>query len=177
MAVRRKHIRTLVEQLLKKHGIEKAPVEVENLALMLGVHVQYEPAEDNLSGFLLRDLNRRQTLIGVNKNHHPHRQRFTIAHELGHLLLHEGEKLYVDRRYQMKLRDENASKGNSEEEKEANLFAAELLMPVSFIKQDLTQFDALDLSGDENLETLAQKYKVSIQALTFRLTYLNYIRL
>lgn len=177
MAVRRKHIRTLALGLLEKHGIEKAPVEVEKLALMLGVNVQYEPADDNLSGFLLRDFNRHQVLIGVNKNHHTHRQRFTIAHELGHLLLHEGEKLHVDHRYQIKLRDENASKGDSEEEKEANLFAAELLMPVSFIEQDLAQFDALDLSGDENLETLAQKYEVSIQALTFRLAYLNYIQL
>lgn len=177
MAVRRKHIRNLVEQLLEKHGIEKAPVDVKELALLLGAFVQYEPTEDNLSGFLLRDFEHYRVLIGVNQNHHSRRQRFTIAHELGHLLLHEGEKFHVDRRYAVKLRDENASKGVSEEEKEANLFAAELLMPACFIKKDLAQFDALDLFDDEKIESLAKVYEVSTQALTFRLAYLNYIQL
>jgi Zn-dependent peptidase ImmA (M78 family) len=50
-------------------------------------------------------------------------------------------------------------------------------MPAMFLEQDLQDKD-LDLLGDsEFLEKLAKKYKVSIQALTFRLAYLGYISL
>lgn len=177
MAIRRKHIRKLVEQLLEAHDIEVAPVPIEEVAPSLGIRVQYEPAEDELSGFLLRDLSRQKAIIGVNDRHSKNRQRFTIAHELGHYLLHEQEKLHVDRRFQIQLRNGNSSKGESEEEKEANLFAAELLMPVSFIRRDLAEVEGLDLEDDATVSVLAEKYGVSTQAITFRLAYLGYLQL
>jgi Zn-dependent peptidase ImmA (M78 family) len=180
MAVRRKHIRTLVERLLSNQGIQSSPVEVENLARALGVEVRYEPTDDSLSGFLLRDIKHHQAVIGVNSKHPENRQRFTIAHELGHFLLHEGERVHVDRAdygFQVKLRNNNSGKGTDIEEKEANLFAAELLMPASFIEQDLANVETLDLLDDEGLKILADKYKVSTTALTFRLAYLKYIEL
>lgn len=177
MAIRRKHIRNLVEQLLEAHGIEVAPVPIEEVAPSLGIRVQYEPAEDELSGFLLRDLSRQKAIIGVNDLHSKNRQRFTIAHELGHYLLHEQEKLHVDRRFRIQRRDGNSSKGESEEEKEANLFAAELLMPVSFIRRDLAEVEGLDLEDDAAVSILAEKYGVSTQAMTFRLAYLGYLQL
>lgn len=182
-SVRRKHIRSLVDYILKNQGITIAPINVENLASTLGVSVQYEPAEDNLSGFLLRDLSRHKAVIGINSNHHVNRQRFTIAHELGHFFLHEGEKMHVDRLVDVRgfqvrnLRNKESSKGISVEEKEANLFAAELLMPANFLKQDVPEIDLLDLFDEDGLKNLAEKYQVSIQALTFRLAYLDYIQL
>lgn len=177
MAIRRKHIRSLIGQLLEAHGIEVAPVPVEVIAPALGIRVQYEPAEDELSGFLLRDLSHQKAIIGVNDRHAKNRQRFTIAHELGHYLLHKQETLHVDRRFQIQLRDNNSSKGESEEEKEANLFAAELLMPMHFIHKDLEAIEALDLEDDSLIFGLAQKYEVSTQAMTFRLAYLGYVQL
>ena len=177
MAVRRKHIRNLVEQILNNQKVVNAPIEVEDIAHLYGVKVQYEPTQDNLSGFLLRNLKEHKAIIGVNQSHHPNRQRFTIAHELGHFFLHETERMYVDRILQVKLRNENSSKGISTEEKEANLFAAELLMPVRFLNKDLANVNTLDLYEDEKLKELSEKYKVSIQAFTFRLAYLNYIQL
>lgn len=55
--------------------------------------------------------------------------------------------------------------------------AAELLMPVRFIQQDLLEVDTLDLEHDEIIGTLATKYAVSVQAMMFRLAYLGYIQL
>lgn len=176
MTVRRKYIRSLVERLLENHTIE-VPVQVGEIASTLGIRVQYEPIENELSGFLLRDISRQKTIIGVNNFHHLNRQRFTIAHELGHFFLHEQEKLHIDRQFQVNLRDGNSSKGERAEEKEANLFAAELLIPVRFIQQDLAEVDALDLEHDDTLTELAKKYQVSVQAMTFRLAYLGYIKL
>jgi len=177
MAIRRKHIRNLAGHLLEAHRIESVPVQVEEIAITLGIRIQYEPAENELSGFLLRDLSRQKTIIGVNKDHPSTRQRFTIAHELGHYLLHEQEKLHVDRRFQIQLRDENSSTGENEAEKEANLFAAELLMPTHFIHEDLATIEALDLEDDSLISGLAKKYEVSTQAMTFRLAYLGYVQL
>ena len=83
----RKHIRSLVESLLAQHGVRSVPVPVTKIANALGVRVQQERAEKDLSGFLYRDRKRRLAVIGVNADHNPKRQRFTTAHELGHFLL------------------------------------------------------------------------------------------
>ena len=48
------------------------------------------PGIENSVGMLVRDEGKGTVMIGVNSLHHLHRQRFTIAHECGHLVLHEG---------------------------------------------------------------------------------------
>jgi Zn-dependent peptidase ImmA (M78 family) len=79
--------------------------------------------------------------------------------------------------FAINLRDEASSKGEDNDEREANLFAAELLMPAKFLKQDLKGKD-LDLLGNgQFLHSMARKYKVSVEALTFRLANLGYIKL
>ena len=73
------------------------------------------------------------------------------------------------------LRDSESAKGEDNDEKEANFFAAELLMPAAFLADDLQGRDLDLLDDDEFLHKLAKKYKVSVQALTFRLANLGYI--
>ena len=104
------------------------------------------------------------------------RQNFTVAHELGHLLLHDQDQLHVDRAFPtVRLRDDVSSQGIDDAEKEANLFAAEILMPERFLKGDLADRSAIDLYDEEFLPELARRYGVSVQALMFRLQYLGYI--
>src|SRR5262245_28122359 len=126
MSMRRKLIRDLVRDLIDRHGIEQAPVPIVRLAKELGADIRYQSAEENLSGFLLRGPAvpvQWRAIIGVNKNHPPNRQRFSIAHELGHLLLHAAnEPVHVD--HKIRLRDEESAKGTNPEEREANAFAA-----------------------------------------------------
>ncbi|MGH9326658.1 MAG: ImmA/IrrE family metallo-endopeptidase, partial [Terriglobia bacterium] len=70
------------------------------------------------------------------------------------------------------LRSPKSSTGTDEKEIEANQFAAELLMPVDVLSRDI-----LKLRGKMDVETainkLASKYKVSVQAMTIRLTSLG----
>ena len=158
--------------------MKKAPIDVKKIAERLGAEVVREAAEDHLSGFILRDSRKNTAVIGVNSNHHPNRQRFTIAHEIGHLLLHQGEKLHVDKEwsgYRVKLRDEKSSAGTNIDEMEANLFAAELLMPLRLLDADLANNAPLNID-DDRIAKLATKYKVSAQALTLRLQYLGCIQ-
>ncbi|MGH7751081.1 MAG: ImmA/IrrE family metallo-endopeptidase, partial [Candidatus Dormibacteria bacterium] len=63
-----------------------APINVEYIAQRLNATVRYAKLGADLSGMLIRDGDR--TIISVARSHAKVRQRFTIAHELGHLLLH-----------------------------------------------------------------------------------------
>jgi Zn-dependent peptidase ImmA (M78 family) len=175
MTVRRRKIRELVEELLKENSVIQPPVPVWQIARNSGARLAVESLEGDLSGFLYRDTD--QKVIGVNTQHPSARQNFTVAHELGHLLLHDQEQLRVDRAFStVRLRDQTSSQGVDDEEKEANLFAAELLMPHQLLRADLEELDALDLYDNDNLiPKLADRYKVSVQALTFRLQYLGYV--
>ena len=175
--VRRKHIRGLVERLLATHRICSAPVPGGEVASAFGIEIRLAPAEEDLSGFLYRTRKSERAIIGANAAHHPNRQTFTIAHELGHFLLHEFDEIHVDRRFKVWLRNDASSEGTDLEEKEANLFAAELLMPASFLAKDVEKIGAVDLFEPDVIEELAGRYGVSTQAMTFRLAYLGYIQL
>jgi Zn-dependent peptidase ImmA (M78 family) len=164
----------MVKKLLSEHQIGEAPVDVLSLAKKLGLEIKKEPTEANLSGFLFRNEEQKTAIIGVNSNQHPNRQRFTIAHELAHYLLHSTGSVHVDRGYSVKLRDEKSSEGTDEEEKEANFFAAELLMPENILTNDIVHSTNLDLFDENTLNQLANRYKVSTQALAFRLAYLGF---
>lgn len=181
MAVRRKQIRELVERLLAHHDVTEGAVPIDKIVRSYGIEIKLDKVDDDLSGFLVREnKGQKRSLIGANKSHHPHRQRFTIAHELGHFLLHQGEPVHLDedrQAFTINMRNRESSRGEDNDEREANLFAAELLMPAKFLQNDLSEKN-LDLLGDDAfLDKLARKYKVSTQALTFRLANLGYIKL
>ncbi|HCR55632.1 TPA: ImmA/IrrE family metallo-endopeptidase, partial [Candidatus Saccharibacteria bacterium] len=159
--VRRKHIGKLVQRLLNEQHIYSAPVDVTRIAIALDVEVQETPADDDLSGFLYRDRARRKAIIGVNSEHHPNRRNFTIAHELGHYVLHDFDDLHVDREFKVWLRSDASSRGTNIEEKEANLFAAEVLMPGHFLARDVDKIGTVDLIDEEVIRNLAMKYGVS----------------
>src|SRR5438876_570068 len=116
-------------RLLTELRIKKAPIPVDKVARHIHAVIRYSPLDNEISGmvFVKEDV----PVIGVNSLHHPNRQRFTIAHEIGHLLLHReyvGAHLHVDKQYPVLMRDSKASKGIDRMEIEANQFAAELLM-------------------------------------------------
>src|SRR5947199_10768003 len=98
MLIRRKHIRAVALELLESHHVKKPPVPVDAIAQRMGAAVIKKHSDSEISGFILRDSAKNEVIIGVNESHHPNRQRFTVAHELGHLLLHRGEELHIDKR-------------------------------------------------------------------------------
>lgn len=167
---RSKTLRPIVNSLLEACGIDDVPVPVEVIADHLGAQIRYSPFDGELAGMLVRH-DDGQAVIGVNSAHHINRQRFTIAHECGHLCLHKGKDVHIDRsfRVQVDRRDEVSAQAVDPEEIEANRFAAELLMPRDRILEDIVEFDIED---DEELKELADKYVVSVQALTYRVNNL-----
>jgi Zn-dependent peptidase ImmA (M78 family) len=169
-----RQIKRSVEKLLQLAGTSQPPVPIERIAQLRGARVRYVPNEEDISGVLFHENG--QTTIGVNALHPKSRRRFTIAHELGHLELHEGEEVHVDRRFPVVfLRNERSSNASDRREMEANAFAAELLMPSSMIRKDLGQI-TLDYEDDQVIRGLADRYKVSAQAMTFRLIKLGFLQ-
>jgi Zn-dependent peptidase ImmA (M78 family) len=175
MAIRRRKIQAMAAALLSEIGITEAPVPVSQIAQAKGARIFVDSLEGDLSGFLYRDKD--QAVIGVNTSHSQSRQNFTIAHELGHLLLHDQEQLHVDHEFRVRLRSDVSSQGVDEAEQEANFFAASLLMPKEFIERDLAHEEYVDIFDDDDfLRKLARKYGVSAQALAIRLKTLGYIQ-
>ncbi len=153
-----------VNKILKKLDIKSAPVNVEEIAAALSISVKRAPAK-NVSGLLFRKDG--AAFMALNSEESEVRQRFTIAHELGHFFLHPAKDTFVD------FRDNKENIRRGYKEREANSFAAALLMPLVFLKRDAEIYGGhID---DEEVEVLAKKYDVSTVAMTYRLTNLGLI--
>lgn len=164
-------------EVLDAHQVQHPPVDVWSIAQDEGIRVVEKDLEDRISGLLVRK--GETASIGVNALHHPNRQRFTLAHELGHYHLHgTGPTVvyYDDTESMLYFRAGGGTLApSSPEEVEANTFAAALLMPEHFLRQDLREHK-LDAHDESALRRLAKRYKVSPQALTIRLMELGLLR-
>ena len=112
--------------------------------------------------------------IFVNKEKPQNRQNFTLAHELGHYFLHQEiiqkEDALIDSE---DILDSNTTLfrndvvSSSEIEKEANNFAASLLMPSDLVKKVWNAF--------KNVEECAKLFQVSVVAMSIRLERLGLV--
>jgi Zn-dependent peptidase ImmA (M78 family) len=160
--------------LLAKARLTEPPVPVEQLARAAGAVISYQPFDaEDISGLLYRAAGS-TPVIGVNSTNPKVRQRFTIAHELGHLTLHQGHDLILERLVRLNFRDATSSTASDSEEIEANTFAAELLMPEDLLRRSLTVLLQGRPLGDlEVVRRLARRFEVSRPAMEYRLTSLG----
>lgn len=144
-------LRDKVRNILKSVDIKSAPISVEKVAEFFSIKiVPYGGFPENISGTIVEQ--RGHIVIGVNQNHAQVRQRFTIAHELGHYLCnHDLSEKVID----------DVFDKPTDKEREANMFAAELLIPYDFIKEDIRTIKAIP--------ELAKHYHVSEQSISIRL--------
>lgn len=168
-------VEEIAQRLLNAHGITKAPVLVEDLAAAKKITVAFEDlGSDDVSGMFYR--RGPAMVIVVNKHHNHHRQRFTIAHEVGHAGLHDSDT-YLDGLATLRFRDGKSATGTDTEEREANGFAAALLMPAEWVRSRFVSLVAghRPIAESEAIADLAAEFDVSEQAMRFRLVNLNLI--
>lgn len=158
-------------EVLSKHGGVDLPVRVERIADRVGASISFEPFDGDVSGVAYR--NGKQLLIGINSRHPLTRQRFSIAHEIGHLLLHEGRPMTVDKEMRVNRRDRTSSLATDAEEIEANAFAAELLMPAHRVRVELERCLEEGKSSRSVVQHMAAAFDVSKQAMMIRLSNLG----
>lgn len=158
-------IEVKAEETLNSLNIKGTPVPIEEVATRLQLKISRAPSKD-FSGLLIRKDG--HALIGVNNDEAPVRQRFTIAHEIGHFLLHPTKDTFVDYRH-----DPEKNKGSKPiKETEADMFAAALLMPRKNVTKDFLSLSK-GLSDDEVRSILARRYEVSEDAMRYRLKNLG----
>lgn len=161
--VRWKTVRKKARECLKhSNGF---PVDLDAIAKNLQIDVKRMKFEDQtVSGVIGYDESK--VVIGINRDHSEARQRFTLAHEIGHFVLHPAS-MVVDRAL---YRNSSSSEAISAEEIEANGFAAELLMPADDVREQVSGIPAID---EPQIRALRDRYGVSEFAVTVRLTSLG----
>jgi Zn-dependent peptidase ImmA (M78 family) len=129
--------------------VPRGPIKnLVNLVESAGIFILWTDVEnDSFDGQIIPDEGG-LPVMAINKNMTADRQRFTIAHELGHLVMHYPNYIPT---------------ADSNEDEEANRFAAEFLMP----RQDVYA-DLYDNSSFQRLITLKPYWKVSIASLVRR---------
>lgn len=163
------------EALVDQMRITGPPVDVRHVASELGITIVEDDLGDDISGALVTNADG-VTILVQKAGHHENRKRFTIAHEIAHHVLRhqfeEGGHVHVDRGNYISLRGKRASEGVDPKEIEANWFAASLLMPSPMIKEAVADLRVSALH-DQHVEHLADRFSVSQQAMTIRLTNLR----
>lgn len=147
------------------------PVNIEAIIRSMNIDLDKKAELDSEIAGQLEKLEPGRYKISANKADHYYRQRFTMAHELGHYMLHAhliGDGVDDSKAYRStpdgRFFNENI---DSREETEANAFAAKLLMPKSKI------LEAAQIGC--NVRDLAKIFQVSQAAMNIRLEGLGYL--
>ncbi|NKJ03853.1 ImmA/IrrE family metallo-endopeptidase [Rhizobium sp. SG741] len=161
----RKAIEEEASALLSRIGVDSAgPVDPVAVANELGLKVFNATFDDEgIHGLIAKRPT--NTSIFVNVNDKPVRKRFTVAHELGHFVLHlaagEGEFIDTQDNFRTVQDPDTPWDDTRRAEWEANVFAAALLMPREAVLRAWKEI------GDP--DGMAAYFQVSRQAMALRL--------
>ncbi len=118
-------------KLLSDLEIAQIPTPVEEICRNLNIKCDYT-TEITTEAFIIKGGKKKPSIIVVNANsQYESRARFSVAHELGHYCIPS----HLNEIYRCSVSDLNNYPENKAAEKEANVFAAEPLMPSSWIQQ------------------------------------------
>lgn len=146
--------------------LSQRPVKLGDLARELGVDaIKVSNMRTGISGQISKEDNK--YVIRVNRNESRERQRFTIAHELSHYLLHR----HIIDSSPNGITDNVLYRSGEPEriEYEANRLAADIVMPMDLIKKELDN-EFRGLVSDATIESLADRFGVSKAAMEIRLS-------
>ncbi len=171
----RQTIELLAHDILESYDISKIPVDPVAIANNLGIKVYAENFEiyngDKVSGAIIKHENGNIEIL-VNESDSYERQRFTVAHELGHLFLHIKNSSKYERV------DMHRATGYGTiipQEVEANNFAAALLMDKDTLFKKFIIANEFGIVGTACIDYLANLFGVSKQAMEYRLRNIGLI--
>ncbi|WP_211099119.1 ImmA/IrrE family metallo-endopeptidase [Acuticoccus yangtzensis] len=162
------HIPRSAEQILSELSIGRPQeIDLEAIAWLQGAKVKYRPL-DSCEACIRGSAELGRAIISINEDAMPRRQRFSLAHEIGHWEWDRGKIL------RCKKEDINGSQGRLRgisRERMANKFAAELLMPEGMLKKALRDFRKFDMYV---VRQLSAEFDVSRTAMAYRLVELDH---
>jgi hypothetical protein len=161
----------VVAEVMRQNPAMPVPVPVEDLAHQAGISEINPLTSDGFEGMLVVPDDTKSTgAIFYNVRSIRPRQRFTIAHELGHFLLPTHKQPKFECTSNDMVVSAGAKYSRKSLEAEANRFASELLLPARLLKPELRRM------GEPNLRSvrdLSEKYETSVEATARRFTQLS----
>jgi Zn-dependent peptidase ImmA (M78 family) len=163
-----KKTKIIADNILEKYNINHPVVNVFDIAEKEGLEVIAFRAK-------IGDLDLKETSgildfenskIYINQEESPERQAFTVAHELGHYLLGHDPDEYGE----LLRKDLIKTEEPTIQEKEANSFAANLLVPLKFLKQKMEEYDL----RNHDISSLSRLFGVSEKMMEIRLKALDH---
>ena len=170
---RRVDVERRVRKDLERIDFYRLPVNPIRVANRLGVRVEYAEFLNSPTVGMVTTMGGSGRILAI-KIDSPYQLRFTIAHELGHYFLHlmeggvikEGEvRDQLINRFWGREPAEGPVSENLAREIEANWFAAELLMPMEFVREEWER--------TPNIPSLARMFGVTEEAIGYRIAGLN----
>lgn len=154
-----------VEQLaVIQRYMHEIPVKLGAMARELGISVKLSTLKPGISGNIRLEGDG-QYVIRINRHEIRERQRFTLAHEIAHFLLHRDE---IERLGGIEDNVLYRSGASEQKEYEANRLAADLVMPQKNIQSELETLGPL--ASDEAIDQMAEIFQVSKAAMEVRLS-------
>lgn len=163
-----------LEERIKKESINlKASnnrIDIIKLANTLGIRV-YSTDDIGVAAFIAYDNSEQLYEIYVNSNESRPRQRFSIAHEIAHYILHKDkicEFGVVGR--------QNVNSLSAKEERQADNLAADILMPIECIEKFLkdNNISEDDKISDSIIKKISKEFEVSEPVSRIRLRDMGY---
>lgn len=168
-----KRIEDIAYQILAALGIASLPIPIFEIVQKSNIDIVNFDLGNDVSGVLV--VKQAKGVIGINPSDSEQRKRFTVAHEFAHYVLHrQSSELFIDDEPKVYFRDQKSSKGEYYKEIEANTFAAAILMPEHFIKEEINKIDS-EYIDEEAIIKMASQFQVSTIAMSFRLANLGLI--
>lgn len=164
----RRRIQQLANSLIGENP--RLPIPIKDIIKGQGIKLLPYDMEDGVSGILMIEKN--NSTIGYAKGESPLRQRFTMAHELGHFMLHQHNDLFIDKGFRTMYRPSSNTPSKEWQEWEANEFAACILMPEHLVREEIEKIE-VDYDNNDWIDDLAKKFKVSPSAMSIRITRLG----
>ena len=166
MSKTKEYLEELTSQILVDNDmLYKFPVDVIAIAKAYGIEVYVAEFNNEISGAIRYNEDKNKFEIIVNKNNAWVRQRFTIAHELGHYFLHRdmliSSDIHIDTLYRTTTEMPLEVK---QQGKEVDYFAGALLMNKMVVER---------LVGNNTIKEMADIFSVSGSAMTVRLEILG----
>jgi len=152
--------KTEAQRVLEEHSIKSPPIPIVEIANNYGLNVR-KINFNKYSGTVAGLINLKDSTIYVNEDDSEERQAFTVAHELGHYLLHK-EKLEEDPKLSILFRKPLGQTDPNPLEQEANTFAAEILVPMVILREYLNK-------GIKEPVILADIFGVSQEVISYRI--------
>ena len=153
-------VKLKADQVLKENFINNPPIDVYEIAKNEGLDIEIKDFGDefnNISGYIKPELRK----IFVNSRDSENRKKFTIAHELGHWILHKEKLESEPEKYAVLYRIPLGRAQDDPIEQEANYFAANLLVPEEML---------IARRDKKTEDELAREFHVSRDVIGYRLS-------